>query len=65
MNIFAVAINIGVFLMPVLCFIFCLNLVSLLKKIKKDEDTSVNTIWLTISFTIIMRSLAIIGVADL
>ncbi|RCW63362.1 hypothetical protein DFR57_11829 [Saliterribacillus persicus] len=59
---FAFAGNIGFFFMPILCIIFCLNLISILKKVKKDEDTAVNTFWLTVSFTLIMWSIAIIGV---
>ena len=49
---------IGLFLMPILCIIFCLNLVSILKKVKHEEKTTVNTVWLTISFTLIMWSIA-------
>ncbi|CQR47527.1 hypothetical protein BN1058_01850 [Paraliobacillus sp. PM-2] len=62
---FAIAANTGVFLLPFLCTIFCLNLVSILKKIKVDEDTGLNTFWLTLSFTLIMWSIAIIGVGAL
>ncbi len=39
--------------MPIWCIIFCLNLVSILKKVKHEEKTTANTIWLIISFTII------------
>ncbi|MFB5089371.1 hypothetical protein PGC35_19635 [Psychrobacillus sp. PGGUH221] len=49
---------IGLFLMPILCIIFCLNLVSILKKVKHEEKTTVHTVWLTISFTLIMWSIA-------
>ena len=49
---------IGLFLMPIMCIIFCLNLVSILKKVKHEEKTTVNTVWLTISFTLIMWSIA-------
>ncbi|MBM7691600.1 hypothetical protein JOC77_001007 [Peribacillus deserti] len=49
-----VALNI----MPFLCITFILNCVSLAKKIKKgDENTAKNTIWVTITFTLIMYSL--------
>lgn len=48
---------IGMFLMPILCVIFCLNLVSIFKKVKHEEKTTVNTVWLTISFTLIMWSI--------
>jgi hypothetical protein len=49
---------IGLFLMPIFCIIFCLNLVSILKKVKHEEKTTVNTVWLTISFILIMWSIA-------
>ncbi len=58
----AITMNIGVFLVPFLCIIFCLNFVSILKKVKKDEDTAIHTFWLTLSFTLIMWSIAMIGV---
>ena len=51
---------IEVYLMPILCVIFCLNLVSILKKIKHEEKTTVNTFWLTISFTLILWSIVMI-----
>lgn len=54
---------IGIILMPILCFIFCLNLVSILKKVKHEEKTTVNTFWLTISFTLIMWSIAVLAAA--
>ncbi len=54
---------IGFFLMPILCVIFCLNLVSILKKVKHEEKTTVNTFWLTISFTLIMWSIAMLPAA--
>lgn len=57
-------LSIGWFLMPILCIIFCLNLVSILKKVKNEEKTTVNTVWLTISFTLIMWSIAIIASAS-
>ncbi len=47
--------------MPIWCVIFCLNLVSILKKVKHEEKTTVNTVWLTISFTLIMWSIAMIA----
>lgn len=48
---------VGMFLMPILCIIFCLNLVSILKKVKSEEKTTSNTAWLTISFTLIVWSI--------
>lgn len=56
---------IALLFMPVLCVIFCLNLVAILKKIKSDEKTAVNTTWLTLSFTLIMWSIAILALAGM
>lgn len=44
--------------MPILGIIFCLNLVSILTKIKKDENTTKNTFWLTLSFVLIIWSIS-------
>jgi hypothetical protein len=52
---------IGWFFMPILCIVFCLNLVSIIKKIFNEEPTVRNTFLLTLSFTLIMWSIAIIS----
>ena len=52
---------IGVYLIPILSIIFCLNLVTIIKKAKRDEQTIVNTIWLTTSFVLITWSIAIMS----
>ncbi|KOF08945.1 hypothetical protein AC739_17735 [Planococcus glaciei] len=52
---------IGVYLVPILSIIFCLNLVTIIKKAKRDEQTIVNTIWLTTSFVLITWSIAIMS----
>ena len=52
---------IGVYLVPILSIIFCLNLVTIIKKVKRDEQTIVNTIWLTTSFVLITWSIAIMS----
>ncbi|MCA1026875.1 hypothetical protein MKX83_21345 [Cytobacillus sp. FSL M8-0252] len=48
---------IGFYLMPVLCIVFCLNLVSLLKKIRDEKETEKNTFWLTVSFSLIIYTI--------
>ena len=48
---------IGFYLMPVLCIVFCLNLVSLLKKIRDEKETGKNTFWLTVSFSLIIYTI--------
>lgn len=50
---------ISVYVMPILAIIFCLSLVEIIKKVKKDQPTTANTVWLTISFVLIIWSIAI------
>ncbi|KON85054.1 hypothetical protein AF331_13795 [Rossellomorea marisflavi] len=50
----------GMYLTPILSIIFCLNLVTIMKKIKRDEKTAINTFWLTLSFTLIAWTLVMI-----
>jgi len=45
--------------MPILAIIFCLNLVEIIKKVKKEQPTTANTVWLTISFALIIWSIAV------
>ncbi len=54
---------IGWFLVPILSIVFCLNLVTIIKKVKMDEKTTVNTIWLTTSFVLITWSIVILASA--
>ncbi len=62
-NMMIILMYIGIYFMPVLCITFCVNLVSILKKIKNSEDTSFNTFWMTSSFTLMMWSIAMLGFA--
>ncbi|KYG90110.1 hypothetical protein A0U40_07670 [[Bacillus] sp. KCTC 13219] len=55
----ALATLIGMFLMPILAIIFCINLVEIMKKVKREEPTATNTFWLTASFLLIVWSIAI------
>ncbi|GLI83485.1 MULTISPECIES: hypothetical protein [Rossellomorea] len=55
-----VFLYIGMYLTPILSIIFCLNLVTIMKKIKRDEKTAINTFWLTLSFTLIAWTLVMI-----
>ncbi|WP_445509669.1 hypothetical protein ACUMHR_17415 [Rossellomorea marisflavi] len=52
-----VFLYIGMYLTPILSIIFCLNLVTIMKKIKRDEKTAINTFWLTLSVTLIAWTL--------
>ena len=54
-QIFAI---IGFYLLPLYSIVFCLNLVSILKKVKYEENTSKNTIWIAVSFTLIICTFA-------
>ena len=55
-NVFAF---ISVYGMPILAIIFCINLVEIIKKVKKEQPTSTNTYWLTASFVLIVWSISI------
>ncbi|GKW44583.1 hypothetical protein [Planococcus sp. NCCP-2050] len=52
-------IQAGLFLNPILAIVFCLNLVAIIKKAKKDKyvDTSANTFWMTLSAVYITFSI--------
>ncbi|RHW32128.1 hypothetical protein D1B31_21550 [Neobacillus notoginsengisoli] len=44
-------------LMPIICIVFVLNCVSLTKKIKTGKNTAKNTVWITITFILIIYSI--------
>ena len=60
-----ILIIIGAFLMPILAIIFCLNLIEIIKKVKKDESTTKNTFWMTTSFILIVWSISFSAVSSL
>lgn len=49
----------GLFLNPILAVVFCLNLISIIKKANQEKKVSTqkNTVWVTISFAYIIFSL--------
>lgn len=49
----------GLFLNPILAVVFCLNLISIIKKSNRNDkiSTQKNTLWATISFVYIVASL--------
>ncbi|MER2006649.1 MAG: hypothetical protein ABS939_04280 [Psychrobacillus sp.] len=47
-----------------LCVIFCTNLVKIIKNVKEEQSTSINTFWLTASFTLIVCSIAMISLIE-
>ncbi|NIK12610.1 hypothetical protein [Alkalibacillus almallahensis] len=48
---------VAIYLMPILCIAFVLNTVFLAEKIKNgDEDKDRNTVWVAITFTLIVYS---------
>ncbi|UOY92442.1 hypothetical protein MUG87_18810 [Ectobacillus sp. JY-23] len=53
-----------IYFMPILAIIFCLNLVEILKKIKRDQPTARNTFFLTISFVFMIWSIAVAASLD-
>ena len=50
---------ISVYIMPILAIIFCINLVEIIKKVKKEQPTASNTFWLTVSFVLIVWSISL------
>lgn len=52
---------VGIYFMPVLAIIFCLNLVGIIKKVKHDESTKGNTFWMTTSFIFIVWTISILS----
>lgn len=49
------------FAMPILGIVFCLNLVTILRKIKEEKPTRKNTFWLTFSFVLIIWTIAMVS----
>lgn len=49
----------GLFLNPILAVVFCLNLISIIKKSNQEKKVSTqeNAVWVTISFAYIIFSL--------
>lgn len=58
-------IFISIYVMPILAIIFCLNLVEIIKKVKKDQSFSNNTFWLTASFVLIVWSISMTAAGGL
>lgn len=54
-------LNLSWFAMPILGIIFCLNLVTILRKIKEEKPTANNTFWLSLSFVLIIWTIAIVS----
>ena len=54
---------ISVYLMPILAIIFCINLVEIIKKVKKEQPTASNTFWLTLSFVLMVWSISMTAYA--
>lgn len=50
----------GFYLNPVFAVVFCINLVSLIKKVKSDKETKQNTIWISVSFAYIVFSISLL-----
>lgn len=55
---------IGIYMMPILAIIFCINLVEIMKKVKREQPTATNTFWLTASFLLIVWSIAITSLIE-
>ena len=59
-----VFIFIALYLTPILGIIFCVNLVTIIKKIKEDLPTAFNTFLLTVSFVLITWSIAFLAIPN-
>lgn len=57
-------IFIAVYGTPILAIIFCVNLVTIIKKVKEDQPTIFNTILLTASFVLMAWSIAFSAFAN-
>lgn len=64
MIVVAFASIIGIYMMPILAIIFCINLVEIMKKVKREQPTATNTFWLTASFLLIVWSIAITSLIE-
>lgn len=50
----------GFVLNPILAIVFCINLVAVMKKVKREEETQRNTFWMSVTSAFIVFSLLII-----
>ncbi|MDL4839487.1 hypothetical protein [Aquibacillus rhizosphaerae] len=49
-----IVLILGFYALPVLSIVFCLNFVSIIRKVKNNEGTTYNTIFMTGSFTLLI-----------
>ena len=48
---------VAIYLMPILCIVFIMKSIELAKQIKRGNENTANiTIWITVSFTLIVYS---------
>jgi len=55
--------SVALYGIPILAIIFCVNLVSVIKKVKADEATTRHTVWMSVSFALILWSIAMMAAA--
>ena len=53
--------ELGIFINPILAIIICVNLVTIIEKVKNDEDTSINTIIVSLSLAYIVFTISILA----
>lgn len=59
----SIMVFVGVYLMPILCIIFIVKGVELAKQIKRGNENTANlTVWVSITFTLIVYSFVWLGV---
>lgn len=54
---------IGVLSVPMWSVVFCLNLISIIEKIKYKKDHTKNSFWFTVSFVIIITVITFVSAA--
>ena len=56
-----IAEELGIFVNPILAIIICVNLVAIMKKVKNNEDTTINTIIVSLSLAYIVFTITILA----
>ncbi|MBD7943970.1 MULTISPECIES: hypothetical protein [Psychrobacillus] len=53
--------ELGIVINPILAIIICINLVTIINKVKNNEDTSTNTIIVSLSLAYIVFTISILA----
>lgn len=55
-------VNVGILTIPIWGIVFCINLISIIEKIKKQDNYNKNAFWFTFSFVVIITVLTFITI---